>query len=86
MTYLSHKKLKRIKPLTFKYKKQFAVIDNDFKLYGVYGEPLQLYNLKEDFGEKKDISKINPNKLNSLNILYNDWNLSVEKSNMGTDY
>ena len=75
-----------MKPLTFKYKKQFAVIDNDFKLYGVSGEPLQLYNLKKDFGEKKDISKINPKKLNALNILYNDWNLSVEKSNIGADY
>ena len=72
--------------LTFKYKEQFAVIDNDFKLYGVSGEPLQLYNLKKDFGEKKNISKINPNKLNALNILYNDWNLSVEKSNIGADY
>lgn len=86
MKYLKQKKLKRIKPLTFKYKKQFAVIDNDFKLYGVSGETLQLYNLKKDFGEKKDISKINPNKLNALNVIYKDWNLSVEKSNTGSDY
>ena len=86
MKYLKHKKLKRIKPLFFKYKKQFAVIDNDFKLYGFSGEPLQLYNLKKDFGEKKNISKINPNKLNALNVIYKDWNLSVEKSNTGSDY
>ena len=86
MTYLTLKKIKRMKPLTFKYKNQFAVIDNDFKLYGISDETLQLYNLKKDFGEKKDISKINPSKLNALNILYKDWNMSVEKSKIGDDY
>jgi hypothetical protein len=55
-------------------------------LYGVSGETLQLYNLKKDFGEKKDISKINPNKLNALNVIYKDWNLSVKKSYTGSDY
>ena len=77
---------KRTKPLAFQFQKQFALIDNDYKLYGNIQEPLQLYNLKYDIGELTDLSIAKPEKLNVLQTLYQEWNLTVQNSKAGIDY
>mgnify|MGYP000276845281 CR=1 FL=1 len=80
------KRQKRIKPLAFQFNKQFALIDNDHKLYGISQGVQQLYDLGQDPAEKNDLSSLQPEKLLTLQRLYRDWNLSVQSSNAGRDY
>jgi hypothetical protein len=62
------------------------LIDNDYKLYGKVQKPLQLYNLKYDGGELTDLSIAEPEKLKVLQILYQQWDLTIQKSKAGIDY
>jgi arylsulfatase A-like enzyme len=84
--YWNKKKRKRTKPLAFQFNKQFALIDNDQKLYGISAGGSQLYDLGQDTGEEKDLSSAQPKKLEALQGLYREWNLSVQNSNAGGDY
>ena len=78
-------KQKREKPLAFLYNKQFALIDNHFKLYGD-ADGLEFYNLKKDQAEQIDISALHPDKFNSLQTIYQNWLTSVQNSNANGDY
>ena len=84
--YWNKKKRKRTKPLAFQFNKQFALIDNDHKLYGIFDGGSQLYDLGQDTGEENDLSSAQPKKLEALQGLYREWNLSVQNSNAGGDY
>ena len=84
--YWTKKKQKRIKPLAFQFNKQFALIDNDHKLYGISQGVQKLYDLGQDPAEENDLSSLQPEKLLTLQKLYRDWNLSVQNSNAGGDY
>ena len=84
--YWNKKKRKRTKPLAFQFNKQFALIDNDQKLYGISAGGSQLYDLGQDTGEENDLSSAQPKKLEALQGLYREWNLSVQNSNAGGDY
>ena len=84
--YWNKKKRKRTKPLVFQFNKQFALIDNDHKLYGISDGGSQLYDLGQDTGEENDLSSAQPKNLEALQGLYREWNLSVQNSNAGGDY
>jgi arylsulfatase A-like enzyme len=84
--YWTGQKQKRTQPLAFQFGKQFALIDNDHKLYGMLKEDPELYNLKEDMGEKHDLSTAQPEKLKFLQTQYQEWNLTVQNSEKGRDY
>jgi hypothetical protein len=48
-------------------------------LTGAGGQPVsapQLYNLKDDIGESKDLAKSMPDKLNELQAKWDAWNRS----------
>ena len=70
----------------FQFNKQFALIDNDHKLYGLSDQAPQLYDLGKDAREENDLSSAQPKKFKGLQALYRDWNLSVQNSNAGRDY
>ena len=72
--------------MAFQFNKQFAIIDNDHKLYGISQEVQKLYDLRQDPAEENDLSSLQPEKLLTLQRLYLDWNLSVQNSNAGGDY
>tara|TARA_B100001175_G_C19513286_1_gene645414 strand:- start:2947 stop:4374 length:1428 start_codon:yes stop_codon:yes gene_type:complete len=84
--YWSQKKQKRNNPLAFQFKDQFALIDNDQKLYGISDGVNQLFDLRLDPEEENDLSKEKPNKLKALERLYRDWDSSVQNSSLGEDY
>ena len=81
--YWNKKKRKRTKPLAFQFNKQFALIDNNHKLYGISDGGSQIYDLGQDTGEENDLSSAQPKKLEALQGLYREWNLSVQNSNAG---
>ena len=72
--------------MAFQFGKQYALIDNQHKMYGVYDGPIQLFDLLNDPTESKDLSKIEPALLNRLMSVYQDWNTTVQSSQSGGDY
>jgi arylsulfatase A-like enzyme len=69
--------------------KQMAIRHGDYKLVrydtnadtltGANGQPVssaQLYNLKDDIGESRDLAKMMPEKLNELQAKWDAWNKS----------
>ena len=86
MPYWNKKKQKRSKPLAFQYNNQFALIDNDIKLYNISHTGSQLFDLEKDAGEENDLSSLQPERLKALQSVYRDWNLSVQNSDAGGDY
>jgi arylsulfatase A-like enzyme len=84
--YWQGKKQKRLKPLAFQFGKQYALIDNHYKIYGVSDSPTQLFNLLNDPYELKDLSMVEPTLLNRLMSVYQDWNTTVQSSQSGGDY
>ena len=84
--YWQGKKQKRLKPLAFQFGKQYALIDNHYKIYGVSDGPTQLFNLLNDPYELKDLSMVEPTLLNRLMSVYQDWNTTVQSSQSGGDY
>ena len=84
--YWSKQKDKRDKPLAFHFKKNYAIIDNEFKFMGGAKENHRLYNLAMDPSEKVDVSTKYPKKFKSLLNFYQKWYHSVQKSNLGLEY
>ena len=84
--YWNLEKKKRTRPLAFQFKNQLALIDNDHKLYGISDGAKQLFDLSQDSAEKNDLSTAQAEKLKDLEVLYRDWDLSVQNSNAGGDY
>ena len=84
--YWSKQKYKRDNPLAFYFKKKYALIDNEFKLYANENEKPRLFNLIKDPSEQLDFASQYPNKFKSLIDTYQKWYNSVQKSNAGLDY
>ena len=84
--YWSKQKDKRDKPIAFHFKKNYAIIDNEFKFMGGAKENYRLYNLVMDPSEKVDVSTQYPKKFKSLLNFYQKWYNSVQKSNLGSEY
>lgn len=84
--YWRGQKQKRTQPLAFKFAKQYALIDNDHKLYGISDGAKQLFDLSQDSAEENDLSSVQSEKLKQLEDLHRHWNSSVQNSNAGGDY
>jgi len=60
-----------------------AIRKGDFKLIEYYeNNNVQLFNLKEDIGEQKDISGSNPGMVNELRTMLHNWRESVDAQMM----
>ena len=60
-----------------------AIRQGDFKLIEFYEDgKLELYNLKEDVGEKNDLAEKMPDKAKELHKLLQDWRTSVDAQMM----
>jgi arylsulfatase A-like enzyme len=78
---------KRADPISFKFQKQEAIMDNQFKLYSADGgQTYELYDLVDDPGERNNISANHPAKVNDLSLKLKNWLISCEESNSGGDY
>ncbi len=84
--YWGLQKKYRSSPLAFQFGNQFALIENQYKLYGFSDSLSQLFDLSKDLQEKKDLSGVKPNILKNLLKKYHDWNSTVQDSNSGSDY
>ena len=49
----------------FRHLNSFAVIDGEWKLYGIDSGKIDMFNLENDIEEKNDLSKQFPEKYNS---------------------
>jgi len=88
VSLFDHDSARREKPIPFRYQKQGALVDNDYKLVTQdYGEGVfDLYDLKADSGETKDISKDHPDLFNRMKSSFKEWSTSVDASVAGKDY
>jgi arylsulfatase A-like enzyme len=78
---------RRSLPIGFQYLEQRSLIDNQYKLYSPdKGNTYELYNLKEDPFEKKDIAASNPAIAVSMKKELEKWIESCQRSNAGEDY
>ena len=78
----------RTKPIGFRFIKQAALVDNDYKLVTQTRRTgrFALYNLKTDPKESKDISADKPEVFARMKAAFDEWNASVEASIAGEDY
>jgi len=72
--------------MMFQFENQYAVIDNDFKLYGTVEALPQLYNIVEDNAEAHDLSSQQQSTLSNLISRYNTWSQSLQNSALAGDY
>lgn len=75
----------RRRPLFFRHSHRGVVIDDQFKLLSQQ-RGFELYDLKNDPHEKKNLYDSRPKIAERLVAKWNDWNQSVEKSVSGNDY
>jgi arylsulfatase A-like enzyme len=61
--------------LFWRFGEQWAVRQGDWKLAAPRGESPQLYNLRDDVGESRDLSGEHPEKLSALKAAYQEWDI-----------
>lgn len=78
----------REKPIPFRFNEKGALVDNDYKIVAtnIFRNTFELYNLKDDPGETRDISGDKPEVFNRMKSLFMAWNKSVNASVAGKDY
>ncbi len=78
----------RKKPIGFRFNKQAALVDNDYKLVTLSrsGGEFALYNLKTDPKESRDISADKPEIFKRMKAAFAEWSDSVDASIAGKDY
>jgi arylsulfatase A-like enzyme len=84
--YWEGQRQKRSQPLAFQFGKQCALIDNQYKMYGISDGPMQLFDLLNDPSEEKDLSRAEPALLIRLLSKYQNWNTTIQSSQSGEDY
>jgi arylsulfatase A-like enzyme len=52
---------------------QFSMREGDYKIVQTRNEPLQLFNLREDIGETKDLAASEPERLAAMKEAYDAW-------------
>jgi len=78
---------KRDKPIGFRFLRHGAMIDNDYKLVAEVGKnSFQLYDLKADPKESRDIAAEKPEVFKKLKAAFLEWNATVNASVAGKDY
>ena len=65
-----------------------AILSDDFKLVidGDKGTGVELFDLKKDIGEQKNLAEVHPDIVEQLSKQLRDWQGSVMNSLMGRDY
>ncbi|TKG94609.1 N-acetylgalactosamine 6-sulfate sulfatase [Puteibacter caeruleilacunae] len=77
----------RLKKSETTNEEQYAVIDGEFKLISVdNGATYQLYNIKTDKAEQKDISYLYLDRVGKMRKALEDWRVSCKNSAAGNDY
>ena len=78
----------REKPLGFRHTDRVAIIDNDYKLITqkIGSAKYELYNLKEDQSEKKNLIVQQPKVAKRMIQVLQNFNDSIESSVAGNDY
>ncbi len=85
---LNHETAVRAKPIPFLFQKKGALVDNDYKLVAVNLKKglFELYNLKEDKTESKDLAQLEPERFVKMKAAYLKWKSSATASFEGKDY
>ena len=84
---VEEKPFSRAKPIPFRTKKIFALIDDNYKLvFKRKTKQLQLFDIDKDPKELTDIAKQNPEIVNRMYQDFLDFNQSAKKSQQGRDY
>jgi len=84
---VTEKQFRRAKPIPFRTKKIFALIDDNYKLvFKRKTKQLQLFNIEKDPKELTDIAKKNPEIVNRMYQDFLDFNQSAKQSQQGSDY
>ena len=78
----------REKPIPFRFVGKGALLDNQYKLVAVDVESrkYELYDLKNDPTESKDVVKALPKVAERLQTEFEKWNQGVVESDLGRDY
>lgn len=79
----------RTRPIPFIFQRSVALIDGEYKLLSLKigdEDAWTLYNLRNDPGESRDLSRIQPDKFNELRSQVADLLASVNASANGLDY
>lgn len=75
LPYLKHKHRKLPhEALFWRYGEQWAARMDGWKLMSMNTDPPQLYNLKEDVGEKENLAALYPDKVDAIKAAYDAWN------------
>jgi arylsulfatase A-like enzyme len=79
---------KRKKPIPFRFRGKGALIDNEYKLIAtnIENDAFELYDLKNDPAESKDISKDQPEIFKKMKSAFKKWSRQVDRSVAGKDY
>lgn len=79
---------RRAEPIPFRFRGRGALIGNDLKLVSTSIEDgrYELYDLKEDPRESRDIAESQPEAFERMRSRFLAWNESVEASERGEDY
>ncbi|MFN2351019.1 MAG: sulfatase, partial [Kiritimatiellia bacterium] len=79
---------RREQPIPFRYKRQRALVDNQYKLVtqNIEEEPFALYDLDRDQAETNNIAEQYPEVFERLKARCLEWNASVDASVAGRDY
>lgn len=83
---LDNKMKRREKGIGFESRKQRAFLDSQYKLFSADGEKFELYDLSVDAGERNDLSKTEPDRVEALKQQLETWRTSVQRSAKGLDY
>ena len=84
---VTEKQFSRAKPIPFRTKKVFAMIDGNYKLVlKRKTKQLQLFDIEKDPKELTDIAKNNPEIVNRLYQEFLGFNQSAKQSQRGRDY
>ncbi|RCS46499.1 N-acetylgalactosamine 6-sulfate sulfatase [Bremerella cremea] len=76
----------REQPIPFRFQKQAAWVDNDWKLVHPNAKRFELYNLKTDPHETHDLAKQQPERFAQMKKAFLAWNDMVNASFIGKDY
>jgi arylsulfatase A-like enzyme len=77
----------RPRPIGFESKNQISLTGNRYKLYSSdKGKTFELYDLVDDSGETKNITKEKPEILGTMKKTLEVWRASCKASNTGHDY
>lgn len=76
----------RERPIPFRFQKQAAWVDNDYKLVHPNAKTFEMYNLKTDPHEEHDLAKEEPKRFAQMKKAFLAWNDAADASFAGQDY